>query len=195
MVILTRAHDCGCAGVRPSGHYPARWPAHGSLCGSRVRATDRSRAAVSDLYSRAKSCPSRDPQTLPSSVATSTGDRIQTCNSPAASCAVRSSRRVRSVCGGLPCQHSDRPDSIDPILLNPYLRAKSRSSGVLRHLPDSNNLPIGAPGFEPGTSPTRTVRATRLRHAPTHAKYPTSRRLARLPTIAPPATLAECQRP
>jgi hypothetical protein len=26
--------------------------------------------------------------------------------------------------------------------------------------------PIGAPGFEPGTSPTRTVRATRLRHAP-----------------------------
>ena len=26
--------------------------------------------------------------------------------------------------------------------------------------------PIGAPGFEPGTSPTRTVRATGLRHAP-----------------------------
>ena len=25
---------------------------------------------------------------------------------------------------------------------------------------------IGAPGFEPGTSPTRTVRATGLRHAP-----------------------------
>ena len=25
---------------------------------------------------------------------------------------------------------------------------------------------IGAPGFEPGTSPTRTARATRLRHAP-----------------------------
>ena len=25
---------------------------------------------------------------------------------------------------------------------------------------------VGAPGFEPGTSPTRTVRATRLRHAP-----------------------------
>jgi hypothetical protein len=32
---------------------------------------------------------------------------------------------------------------------------------------------IGAPGFEPGTSPTRTVRATRLRHAPTHRQYPT----------------------
>jgi hypothetical protein len=27
-------------------------------------------------------------------------------------------------------------------------------------------LIVGAPGFEPGTSPTRTVRATRLRHAP-----------------------------
>src|SRR5436190_1223994 len=30
---------------------------------------------------------------------------------------------------------------------------------------DGRMLPIGAPGFEPGTSPTRTVRATRLRHA------------------------------
>ena len=29
---------------------------------------------------------------------------------------------------------------------------------------------IGAPGFEPGTSPTRTVRATRLRHAPKRAR-------------------------
>src|SRR4028119_2295453 len=29
---------------------------------------------------------------------------------------------------------------------------------------------IGAPGFEPGTSPTRTVRATRLRHAPKTAE-------------------------
>jgi len=31
---------------------------------------------------------------------------------------------------------------------------------------------IGAPGFEPGTSPTRTVRATRLRHAPRPGDYP-----------------------
>jgi site-specific DNA recombinase len=30
----------------------------------------------------------------------------------------------------------------------------------------NEGLFIGAPGFEPGTSPTRTVRATRLRHAP-----------------------------
>jgi hypothetical protein len=28
---------------------------------------------------------------------------------------------------------------------------------------------VGAPGFEPGTSPTRTARATRLRHAPTRS--------------------------
>ena len=31
---------------------------------------------------------------------------------------------------------------------------------------------IGAPGFEPGTSPTRTVRATRLRHAPNESSIP-----------------------
>ena len=30
---------------------------------------------------------------------------------------------------------------------------------------------VGAPGFEPGTSPTRTARATRLRHAPRPNEY------------------------
>jgi hypothetical protein len=30
---------------------------------------------------------------------------------------------------------------------------------------------IGAPGFEPGTSPTRTARATRLRHAPKTVEF------------------------
>ncbi len=34
---------------------------------------------------------------------------------------------------------------------------------------------IGAPGFEPGTSPTRTVRATRLRHAPSAVHCGTGR--------------------
>ena len=29
-----------------------------------------------------------------------------------------------------------------------------------------NRLLVGVPGFEPGTSPTRTARATRLRHTP-----------------------------
>jgi hypothetical protein len=37
--------------------------------------------------------------------------------------------------------------------------------------------PIGAPGFEPGTSPTRTVRATRLRHAPRRTRIEASRQL------------------
>src|SRR3954466_5150626 len=41
------------------------------------------------------------------------------------------------------------------------LRRPSGSSGSCRRAEV-----IGAPGFEPGTSPTRTVRATRLRHAP-----------------------------
>jgi CBS domain-containing protein len=35
---------------------------------------------------------------------------------------------------------------------------------------------IGAPGFEPGTSPTRTERATRLRHAPMPVDYLTMSR-------------------
>ena len=46
---------------------------------------------------------------------------------------------------------------------------------------------IGAPGFEPGTSPTRTVRATRLRHAP-RAAIISERRAKRRP--APPAPAA-----
>ena len=43
-----------------------------------------------------------------------------------------------------------------------------RSGFRLRKLPSQRWVipPIGAPGFEPGTSPTRTVRATGLRHAP-----------------------------
>ena len=41
---------------------------------------------------------------------------------------------------------------------------------------------IGAPGFEPGTSPTRTARATRLRHAPTHSAVSHTAIVARVPT-------------
>ena len=36
-------------------------------------------------------------------------------------------------------------------------------------LASASQLLIGAPGFEPGTSPTRTVRATRLRYAPRYS--------------------------
>jgi hypothetical protein len=43
---------------------------------------------------------------------------------------------------------------------------------------------IGAPGFEPGTSPTRTVRATRLRHAPRVSDYPRPARVYRTALIA-----------
>jgi hypothetical protein len=53
-----------------------------------------------------------------------------------------------------------------------------------RKVPErSASAAIGAPGFEPGTSPTRTVRATRLRHAPMRGDYPTlaRRRLTRRP--------------
>ena len=44
-------------------------------------------------------------------------------------------------------------------------RARVGYAGSHRHC-------IGAPGFEPGTSPTRTVRATRLRHAPRRTSIP-----------------------
>jgi hypothetical protein len=47
-----------------------------------------------------------------------------------------------------------------------------RQIGQLPPTPAPNQPSIGAPGFEPGTSPTRTVRATRLRHAPTPCQYP-----------------------
>ena len=42
---------------------------------------------------------------------------------------------------------------------------------------------VGAPGFEPGTSPTRTARATRLRHAPTHASVSHTANLAPCPPL------------
>src|SRR6059058_3843355 len=45
-----------------------------------------------------------------------------------------------------------------------------RSGGSSAPLAEADS--IGAPGFEPGTSPTRTVRATRLRHAPRGGDYP-----------------------
>ncbi len=41
-----------------------------------------------------------------------------------------------------------------------------------RKAPHLRGFSIGAPGFEPGTSPTRTVRATRLRHAPMKPSIP-----------------------
>ncbi len=51
-------------------------------------------------------------------------------------------------------------------LQNPDPRANPRAPGPPPPPPTTNQPLIGAPGFEPGTSPTRTVRATRLRHAP-----------------------------
>jgi hypothetical protein len=47
-----------------------------------------------------------------------------------------------------------------------------RRSGPVRPLPPPGPR-IGAPRFELGTSPTRTVRATRLRHAPKRPDYRT----------------------
>ena len=45
-------------------------------------------------------------------------------------------------------------------------RAAAQARGRVDDRDARTAAEIGAPGFEPGTSPTRTVRATRLRHAP-----------------------------
>jgi hypothetical protein len=50
---------------------------------------------------------------------------------------------------------------------------------------------IGAPGFEPGTSPTRTARATRLRHAPTQTAVSHTERFASDQTVSTPPTEPE----
>src|SRR4051812_25081970 len=52
------------------------------------------------------------------------------------------------------------------------LTATAPSAGAKTVMRESS---IGAPGFEPGTSPTRTVRATRLRHAPREGSSVASR--------------------
>src|SRR5436305_2100766 len=67
---------------------------------------------------------------------------------------------------------------------------RARSCAVLRRLcacTFAQTFPlcvcIGAPGFEPGTSPTRTERATRLRHAPMPRDY-------LMPSPRPPCSTA-----
>src|SRR5271154_4747859 len=74
---------------------------------------------------------------------------------------------LRSLCGPNPHEHPRIPAntaSAAPSIFAAF-RWYSRQFADLRN--------IGAPRFELGTSPTRTVRATRLRHAPTHGQYPT----------------------
>ena len=53
---------------------------------------------------------------------------------------------------------------------------------------------IGAPRFEPGTSPTRTVRATRLRHAPTRQSVFHTAIVRRVPAATATDILAELDR-
>jgi hypothetical protein len=59
--------------------------------------------------------------------------------------------------------HQTAPNTGELIFVIPSVFGLFSYSSVLLVLTKT----IGAPGFEPGTSPTRTARATRLRHAPT----------------------------
>ena len=55
-----------------------------------------------------------------------------------------------------------------------YMRAKRQGlTGI------NNDLNVGARGLEPPTSASRTLRATKLRHAPQLPLYPRIARLAR----------------
>src|ERR1700737_2353466 len=76
-------------------------------------------------------------------------------------------------------------------LIDAYAHCADRrdAEGQKALFTENTHKPIGAPGFEPGTSPTRTVRATRLRHAPTQWEYST--RLRGLPGVAMPASINE----
>jgi hypothetical protein len=76
--------------------------------------------------------------------------------------AVEVSERVAAVSDGTSGDEAARGDiasGSNPPAMCPLPLSKWSVSAV-----------IGAPGFEPGTSPTRTVRATRLRHAPWRAE-------------------------
>jgi len=69
-------------------------------------------------------------------------------------------RLLRPLCGRKSHEQPRKPTNTVPAPVSIFapLRQYSRLFANMRN--------IGAPGFEPGTSPTRTVRATRLRHAP-----------------------------
>ena len=79
------------------------------------------------------------------------------------------------------------------------LSASSLPNRGGHHARQSNKKPricgvflIGAPRFELGTSPTRTVRATRLRHAPTRRQYLTRAPATRSPQLG---IVARCPPP
>ena len=62
------------------------------------------------------------------------------------------------------------PDQLDSHEYDSRQAAKANTTTAASNGHGSNrDQPVGAPGFEPGTSPTRTARATRLRHAPTRS--------------------------
>ena len=84
-------------------------------------------------------------------------------------------RRLR---GTRPRPRHPRPPGRDRQRPQRHRNAPGRPVAGSDRTGDRSSAVIGAPGFEPGTSPTRTVRATRLRHAP-RAAIISERRLER----------------
>ena len=168
--------DVGRAGVRSSrvllagglGHDRGDAPQRDRRRGSARAGTSRKQLRQHSVGTTASSLASkRPPQRLQRSRRSRRLTRPPRAGAVAA-CAPRAvSRpgRVRVACG---------PASQRAVQRFSYLRAPEaqapHSFGGLSGLPRSRAVAawksIGAPGFEPGTSPTRTARATRLRHAP-----------------------------
>jgi hypothetical protein len=96
--------------------------------------------------------------------------------------------RLQTYCKriGLPPQTSRKHLTAETQRNHPRRSGKPSASFALVRPPSQTTRYIGAPGFEPGTSPTRTARATRLRHAPTHVQYPTTALRCRPPHGARP---------
>ena len=97
-------------------------------------------------------------------------------------------RRLR---GTRPRSRHPRPSGDDRQRPQRHRNAPGRPVAGSDRTGHRSSAVIGAPGFEPGTSPTRTVRATRLRHAPRAAIISEPGAKAVPPPPAMAATLRE----
>jgi hypothetical protein len=108
----------------------------------------------------ARRCPRRSPQARLRRSRPSRSDRFSSDSSST----TMTSRRPISLSRSRPTPTPSFPARLDGEAVAGTVASSSGGS--------NEGLLIGAPGFEPGTSPTRTVRATRLRHAPRGGDYP-----------------------
>ena len=171
--------DTGTANFRAcSGPGDSDTPASPLADGSytfRVQATDAAGNSSVATRSFSVQTPSPPPPPPPETTITKgpkkTQKRVRSSSSPPADAGRRPSSASSTRASSRPARRPSRRPSFVRASTGcrsgplgpeePTPPRRSGSSGSSRR-PEE----IGAPGFEPGTSPTRTVRATRLRHAP-----------------------------